>query len=405
MDKKIKTKIFFLSLAIFITGLIIGTIFDRSLIIEKSINFPLLSNQVLEKNFNQPLDSEIFWQTWNLAKTKFVDQPVSDKDLFYGALSGIIAALKDPHSIFLTPEFNQKFKEEMSGTFEGIGIEIGIKNNHLTVIAPLPETPAEKAGLRSGDVIDKIDNVSTANMSLEEAVRKIRGKKGTVVTLSIQREGWTERKEFKITRAKIEIKTVTWQIKPEQIVYLKISQFNDKTYNDFLATTKQILIKNPKAIILDLRNNPGGYLDSAVEIASFWLGDKLITYSKNNNDKIKEYRGGNQPVFSHLKTVILVNSGTASGAEIIAGAFQDYKKATLIGEKTFGKGSIQELIPLPDGSAVKITTAYWYTPNGRKINNEGINPDIEVKMTDEDYNQNKDPQLDKAMEMLSKELN
>ncbi len=401
MDKKTKIKILFLSFAILITGLLLGIFLDRSLLVEKFVD--LSQNPAWQKVFEQPLDANLFWQTWNLAKTKFVNQPVSDKDLFYGALTGIISALKDPHSIFLTPELNQKFRQEMTGTFEGIGIEIAIKNNRLTVVAPLSETPAEKAGLRAGDNIDQINNLPTSGMPLEEAVSLIRGKKGTVVTLTISRQGWTKPKEFKITRARIEIKTVTWQIKPNQIVYLKLSQFNDETYHHFLAVSKEIILKNPKAIILDLRNNPGGYLDSAIKIASFWLGDKIITTAKDNFEEVKEYRGGHDPRFDHLKTIALINHGTASGAEIMAGAFQDYKKSVLIGEKTFGKGSIQELIHLSDGSAIKITTAYWYTPNGKRIDHEGISPDIEIKMTDEDYEQNRDPQLDKAIEILSRD--
>ncbi len=400
MTKKTRLKILFLTLAVFISGLVAGIFLDRSFVIQKVAD--LSQNKIWRKIFERPLDANLFWQVWQLAKTRFVNQPVSDKDLYYGALSGMIEALKDQHSLFLTPEINQKFKEEMAGTFEGVGMEVGIKNNRITVIAPLPDTPADKAGLRAGDFIDKINNISTAGMSLEQAVSMIRGKKGTTIVLTVSRQGWSESKEFKITRARIEIKTVSWQIKPNYIVYLKISQFNDETYRHFLAATREILLKNPKAIILDLRNNPGGYLESAVEIASFWLGDKIVTTSKDGTREIKEYRGENISTFDHLKTVVLINHGTASGAEIIAGAFQDYKKAILIGEKTFGKGSIQELIPLPDGSAIKLTTAYWYTPNGKKINNEGITPDIEIKLTDEDYNQNRDPQLEKALEILNK---
>jgi carboxyl-terminal processing protease len=398
MNKKNKIRLVLLSIAIFLAGILLGVFLDRNLIIEKLAD--LSRDPTWQKIFKRPPDANLFWQTWYFAKTKFANQPVSDRDLFYGALKGMIDALKDPYSVFLTPEANQKFQEEMSSSFEGIGVEIGVKNNQLTVIAPLPGTPADLAGLRAGDVIEKIDSLPTVGLSTEQAANLIRGKRGTKVTLTISRKNWPKPKEFEITRAKIKIKTVTWQMKKPGIVYLKISQFNNETYREFLAASKEILLKNPRAIILDLRNNPGGYLDSAVEIASFWLGDKIITTSKDGSGQTKEYRGQNNPSLGYLETVVLINHGTASGAEIIAGAFQDYKKAILVGEKTFGKGSIQELIPLEDGSALKLTTAYWYTPSGKKINNEGIAPDVEIKLTEEDYNQDRDPQLDKALEIL-----
>jgi len=358
--------------------------------------FYLIGQKLEEKKLNP----DLFWQVWTTIKTRYVKQPVSDLDLFYGSLRGMVESLKDPYSVFLDPETAKNFESEISGTFEGIGIEISIKNNQLTVIAPLPDTPASRAGLLPGDKIYAIDGLSTAEMSVDYAAHLIRGKKGTKVKLTIFRKGWKETKDIEIIRDKIEIKTVQWKMKENNIVYLNISHFNANTYTDLKKAVKEILLQNPKKIILDLRNNPGGYLDVAVDSAGFWLPNSLITYAKDANGQIKSFTANGRGEFANLKTVVLINSGSASGAEILAGALQDYQKATLVGEKTFGKGSVQELIDLPGGSAIKITTAYWYTPNGRQINESGIEPDIKVEMTEEDYNQDRDPQLEKALELL-----
>lgn len=353
-----------------------------------------------QKLTNKGLNADLFWQVWNMSQTLYVKQPVADQDLFYGSLKGIVAALKDPYSVFFDPEMAQKFKAEMTGTFEGIGIEIGIKKNQLTVIAPLPDTPAFRAGLKAGDKILAIDKLDTSNMSVDYAATLIRGKKGTKVTLTIFRQGWSEPKDFEIIRDKIEIKTIQWEMKNKDIIYLKISHFNDNTSSDLSRAVRDILIRNPKKIILDLRNNPGGYLDVAVNAAGLWLPNRLITFSKDAQGQIESFESRGQGEFANLKTVILINGGSASGAEILAGALQDYGVATLVGEKTFGKGSVQKFVDLPGGSAIKITTAYWYTPKGRQINETGIEPDIKIELTNEDYNLDRDPQLDKALELL-----
>ena len=349
---------------------------------------------------NQKLDADLFQQVWNTAKNYYVKQPVSDQDLFYGSLRGIVSALKDPYSVFLDPDTASKFKQEIAGSFEGIGIEIGVKKNQLTVIAPLPGTPAAKAGLKAGDEIVAINHLDTAEMSVDYAASLIRGKGGTKVKLTIFRPGWTNTKDIEITRAKINIKTVSWEMKDSSIAYLKISHFNGDTLADFTKAVKEIIAKNPQKLILDLRDNPGGYLDVAVDCAGFWLPNQTVVISKDSQKQPTVFTAKGQGELANLKTIVLVNKGSASAAEILAGALQDYQKATLVGETTFGKGSVQELIDLAGGSAVKITTAYWYTPKGRQINDVGIAPDIKVELTDQDYEANKDPQLDKAMELL-----
>ncbi|MDD2646800.1 MAG: S41 family peptidase [Patescibacteria group bacterium] len=349
---------------------------------------------------NKGLDAGLFQQVWQIAKNNYVKQPVSDQDLFYGSLRGVVSALKDPYSVYLDPATATKFENEIAGSFEGIGIEIGIKKNQMTVIAPLPNTPAAKAGLKAGDKIIGINHLDTSDMSIDYASSLIRGKSGTKVILTIGRLGWPQAKDIEIVRAKIEVKTVEWEMRNTSTAYLKISHFNSDTVKDTANAVKGILAKNPKNLILDLRNNPGGYLESAVEIGGYWLPSQTIVTSKDAQGLVQTYKSQGRGELANLKTIVLVNGGTASAAEILAGALQDARRATLVGETTFGKGSVQELINLPGGSAIKVTTAYWYTPKNRQINETGIAPDIKVTLTDEDYNADKDPQLNKALELL-----
>jgi carboxyl-terminal processing protease len=349
---------------------------------------------------NKKLDVNLFEQVWQIAQTEYVKQPVNDKDLFYGSLRGIVSALKDPYSIFLDPTTATSFKQEINGSFEGIGIEIGIKNNQLTVVAPLPGTPADKAGLKAGDKIIGINRLDTTNMAVDYAATLIRGKGGTKVKLTIMRQGWTQPKDIEIVRAKIIIKTIEWEIKNNNVVYLKISHFDGTTGQDLAVAVKEIMTHNPQKMILDLRNNPGGYLDSAVDIAGYWLPNKTVVISKDAQKQAEVFKAGKHGQFADVKLIVLINGGSASAAEILAGALQDYQKGALVGETTFGKGSVQDLIDLPGGSSIKVTVAYWYTPKERQINDIGINPDIKVGLSSEDYNQNKDPQLDKALELL-----
>jgi len=348
------------------------------------------------------LDYDLFWQVWSILKERYVEQPVTDKNLFYGSLKGLVSGLDDPYSNFLDPETAKKFLDEMSGNFEGIGIEIGIKDNRLTVIAPLPDTPAFRAGMRTGDKIYAIDDKETSGMALDEAANLIRGKKGTKVKLLIWRAGDSTAQNLELTRDVISIKTVSWQLVGNNIALLKVSHFDQDTWNDFQNIAQVILKANPKGLILDLRNNPGGYLDTSVDIAGYWVGKDIVVTAKDAKGEVTEYRANGRGELKNLPIIVLVNGGSASASEILAGALQDYKLATLLGEKTFGKGSVQELENFADGSALKLTVAHWYTPLGRSINKEGITPDIKVELTEEDYKLNRDPQLQKAIEILEK---
>ncbi len=391
---KISPKIIILLVAVFIFGFVLGNVSGQN-----SFSFKTPFSQPTDVDFN----SGLFWHVWSALKTNYVKQPVDDQDLFYGSLKGLVTGIDDPYSVFLEPELAKKFLEDMSGSFEGVGMELGIKDDRLTVIAPLPDTPAFRAGLRAGDKIFTIDERDTSGMGVDEAVNLIRGPKGTPVGLTIWHQGDTKTEDIEIIRDVINIKTVSWELKGNKIAYLKVSHFSEDTWKDFQNIALVISRADPNGLILDLRNNPGGYLDTAVNMAGYWLGKEIVVISKDARGEEKKYQAQNGGDLKHIPTIILVNQGSASASEILAGALQDYKQATILGEKTFGKGSVQELENLSDGSALKLTVAYWYTPLGRSINEEGIVPDVEVKMIEDDYLYNRDPQLDRALLILGGE--
>ncbi len=349
------------------------------------------------------VDFNQFWKVWDQIKAKYVKQPVSDKDLLTGAMQGLVASLNDPYSLFLPPQEATDFTKDLAGELEGIGAEIGVKNSQLMIISPIPETPAEKAGLQPGDKILLINKESTVGMDAGTAVKKIRGKAGTQVVLNIMRDSWSAPRDITITRQKIVVPSVVFTMKPGNIAYIQVLQFNDTTMGKFGQAIDQAKKNKAVGIVLDLRNNPGGYLDTAIEMASEWIPDGGVIVSEkglsalnNTHESIGRHR------LVGIKTVVLINKGSASASEIVAGALQDNKAATLVGEKSFGKGSVQDYENFPDGSALKLTVAEWFTPNGKNINKEGILPDVEVK---EDFEKDKigqDKPLDKALELLKK---
>ncbi len=346
------------------------------------------------------VDFDLYWQVWDIIKNKFFYKDrIVDTKLFYGSLAGMVAALDDPYSVFLDPQITEQFTEELSGSFEGIGAEIAIKKDRLTVIAPLPGSPAERAGLKAGDKILAIDGVDTLGMSLDQAVNLIRGEKGTEVKLLIQRNS-DEPIEIAITRDKIEIISVRWNKILDNSAYIQVSYFNEDTGDDFRQAIREILSQRPQALVVDLRNNPGGFLDVAVDMLGFWIGDDVAVQEKFSDGRVIPYNSNNKPVLKDIPTYILVNNGSASAAEIVAGALQDYGLATIVGEKTFGKGSVQDFIELDDGSAIKITVAQWLTPKGKTIEEVGIEPDVFVELTREDFDEDRDPQLDKVKELI-----
>ncbi|MFA4830802.1 MAG: S41 family peptidase [Patescibacteria group bacterium] len=360
-----------------------------------------------EVNFDQ------FWDVWNKVKNKFVDKPVDEVKLFYGALSGMVNGLGDPYSVYLPPEPAGEFVKDLAGEFEGIGAEIGVRDNRLKVIAPLRESPAERAGLRPGDTIFAIDGKETASLSLEEAVLKIRGPKGTAVKLTVSHDGFESVEEIEVIRDTITVPTVYWEMKDDGIAYLRISYFNQDTWDRFDKAVREIIIKSPKGIILDMRSNPGGYLETSVDVASEWVQSGIIVSEASSDLDRRVYNSRGAHRFNGIRTVVLVDGGTASGSEIVAGALQDHGVAKVVGIKTYGKGSVQDFEILPDGSALKLTIARWYTPNNRQIDKEGIAPDVAVeemfivgKNDDgEDTGIITDAGLEKALEILNQITN
>ena len=325
---------------------------------------------------------KIFTEVLQAVKANYVEQP-STKDLIYAAIKGMIGSL-DPHSGFMPPDAYKEMQVDTSGEFGGLGIEIGVKDDTLTVIAPIDGTPADKAGIKAGDKIIKINGDPTRDMTLVDAVKKMRGPKGTSVTLSIYREGFKKLQDFTVVRDIIKVKSVKWNMldKADGIGYIKLSQFQEKSAAEMAGALKDLNKQGMRSLILDLRNNPGGLLNSAVDISSQFLPQgKLVVSIKGRSGPSTDYNTTNTyPHYDRLRMIVLVNEGSASASEIVSGALKDWNRAVIMGTQTFGKGSVQTVIPLSDGSALRLTTARYYTPKGISIQNTGITPDIEVKL-------------------------
>jgi carboxyl-terminal processing protease len=405
-ERKKTIKIIIISLVIIISffiGLVVGISNSSEMESNNTGTSGKVTNQgakppeYLSKNVN----FKLFWQVWDLIKDKYVEEDVNEVNMFYGAQMGLLASLEDPYSVFLVPEIAENFNEELKGKFEGIGAEIAIKKDRLTIVAPLPESPAEKAGLRAGDKVLAIDDLDTSGMSLARAVNLIRGDKGTEVVLTVMHKDGNQEK-IVVIRDKIQYASVKYKLlEDDTIGYIQVSYFNEDTEGLFNEAVNNMVNKNIDKIILDLRNNPGGFLSTAISMANNWIEDGVIVKEKSRDaTKNKSFSASGQAKFKDKKTVVLVNGGSASASEIVSGALQDYGLATIIGETTFGKGSVQDLTELSDGSSVKLTIAKWYTPNDRSINLEGIIPDVKIELSAEDYNNDLDPQLEKAIEIL-----
>lgn len=354
-------------------------------------------------NGEETFDANMYFEVWDTLKRDYVDKnKIKDKDLFYGSLKGLAQAVNDPYTVFMDPKTSQEFTDDLAGTFEGIGAEVGMRNEIITIIAPLEGMPAQKAGILAGDKVYAIDGQPTMGMTVDEAVKKIRGPKDTQVTLTILRGAGESAQEIKITRGVIVVKSLKTEMRSDGIYVIKINSFNDDTLTLFNKAVDDIVSKKPKGLILDLRNNPGGYLETSVILASEWIEAGPVVAEQFGENRRNEYPASGLARLKDIPTVVLINGGSASASEIVAGALRDYKKATLVGEQTFGKGSVQTLRNLSDGSSIKITIAKWLTPAGDFINEKGIAPDVEIDLTIDDINKNLDPQLDKAVEILKK---
>ena len=345
------------------------------------------------------LDFSSLNDLYAMLKANF-DGTIDESKVLDAAKAGLVSVAGDPYTVYLDPTSAKALNDDLNGQLSGIGAEVGIKNNYLTVVAPIDGTPAAKAGLRSGDIIAKIDGTSTAGLTTDQAVSKIRGKADTVVTLSIVR-GTDQPVDYKITRATITVPTVTYSVKNGNIGYIKISQFGSDTSDLIDKAATSVKSQGATKIILDLRDNPGGFLDAGVAVASEFLPNGKTIVSERTGGKTtatQDVTSSGQLV--GLPTVVLVNGGSASASEIVSGALHDNKAAQLVGTTTFGKGSVQEIKSLPGGAALKVTVAHWFTPAGINIGKKGITPDVTVPLSDSDYNNNLDPQLDKALDLL-----
>ena len=321
---------------------------------------------------------KVYTEALTLVRENYVDN-VEQQDLVYSSIKGMLNAL-DPHSAFMTPDMYKEMQVDTKGEFGGLGIQIGIKEGMLTVIAPIEDTPAYRAGIKAGDKIIKINDEFTKDMGLQDAVSKMRGAPSTSVKITILREGWKETKDFTIIREIIKIKSVKSKILEEGIGYIKITQFQEKTASDLSDAIDNFKQKNIYSLILDLRNNPGGLLNTAVDITGQFIPTgKLVVFIKDKKGQRIEYKSTDSNPNVDLPMVVIVNQGSASASEIVAGALKDWNRAVIIGTKTFGKGSVQSVIPLSDGSALRLTTALYYTPKGTSIQATGIIPDIIVK--------------------------
>lgn len=351
----------------------------------------------VDSKWAQNVDFDLYWEVWEKLKTQHPNKDqITDKQMFYGSLKGLVASFDDPYSEFMDPKENKEFEDDMSGVFDGIGAEIGLRDGILTIISPIEGTPASRAGLLPGDKILEINGENTKDFSVDQAVSKIRGPKGTEVVLSIYNSSIDEIREVKIIRDKIFIKSVKYEKLENDIFLIKISAFNDDTSSLFSEAVKQFISSGSKKLIIDLRSNPGGYLETAVNLLGEWINGEVAVIEKFADDKQLDYPAKGLNRLSSYNTVVLINGGSASASEIMAGALKDYGKATIIGETSYGKGSVQMLRSLSDGSALKVTVAKWLTPKGQDISKEGIKPDVEVELTYDDYMAVKDPQMDAA---------
>lgn len=371
----------------------------------------------LENLVNQDLgkpndvDFSLFWQVWATLRDRYVDQgKLNARAMVYGAIQGMVGAVGDPYTTFFEPVESKKFEEDIAGAFSGVGMEIGKRDGALVVISPLKDSPAMKAGLKAGDRILRINEESTEGISVEEAVKQIRGPKGTKVTLTINSGADSETHEVTIVRDVIKVAAVTWKMLDGDIAYVELTNFSQNLDSEFEKIVKEITESKAKKIIVDLRNNPGGLLDSSVTTAGWFLSrNSLVTIQEFGDKTRREYRTDGNAALREYPTAFIINGGSASASEILAGAVHDNRGITLVGEKSFGKGSVQELEKFSDGSSLKVTIAKWLTPNGISISETGIEADVKVAIDEEAFKKGdiiigepgKDPQLDRAIKIVN----
>lgn len=345
-------------------------------------------------------DFSTFWEAWQVINDRYLkNDKVGAGEKMYGATRGLVASLGDPYTEFFSPEESHKFEEDVQGNFGGIGAELGIRKERLVVIAPLKNTPAMRAGLVAGDYIVSVNSSSTDGVAIDKAVSWIRGERGTKVKLLIFRESWDKPKEIEITRDNIEVPTLDWEMRGET-AYIQLYSFNANATSLFYDAVMGASKKGARAIVLDLRNDPGGYLQVAVDLAGWFLPKgTLVVSEEGRTGSIEKLHAQGNEALVNMPIVLLLNQGSASASEILAGALRDQRKIKLVGEKSFGKGTVQEMMNLHDGSSMKVTIAHWVLPSGKILEDGGLVPDVEVKLTDQDIENKKDSQLEKALEL------
>lgn len=368
------------------------------------------------------VDFSLFWAVWQKLEESYYDKAGLDpKKLVNGAINGMVQSLGDPYTMYLPPKDNSDFKEGLAGRFEGIGAQLGMKGNQIIVIAPLDGSPAEKAGIKPGDAIIKVEGKPTAGWTLNQAVEKIRGPKGTNVTLTIVKKADNKTTDVTIVRDTIHVKSLTGWVKPireiesikgikstkgeenKKVMYLRLSQFGDETNKEWLAVVNDLYAKwgqdkDLAGVVVDLRNNPGGYLNDATFIASEFIKEGVVVYQEKGNGERLSFNVSRRGILLDIPVVVLINKGSASASEIVAGALRDYKRAKLVGETSFGKGTIQEAEELGGGAGLHVTVAKWLTPNGTWVNGKGLTPDVAVALDSKDPSH--DAQLEKGVEVL-----
>lgn len=407
---KISQVLFILAASVFLLGISYKAGEYNAFKLRRDKVAPNFTNNLKQSASDSQIDFDLFWQTWSELENRFVDKKKLDNgEMYYGAIKGMVSSLEDPYTFFLTPEENQQSKDDLGGKFEGIGAELGMEAEQIIIVAPLKNSPAQAAGLRAGDIILEVDGAKTINWTLQKAVSKIRGKRGTEVVLGIYRPETEEELDIKIIRDTIKVDSVELEYEDE-VAILRLNRFGDNTNDQWDKAVSEISGKYQdgeiKAMVLDLRDNPGGYLAGSIYIAGEFLprGSEVVTQqSTDGNDEV--YKVDRDGKLLEIPLATLINKGSASASEIVSGALQHYKRTKIIGEQSFGKGSVQEAIDLEDGAGLHVTVAKWILPNGKWINSTGIKPDITVKNEipqGSTLTRELDAQLDRAIQEVVK---
>lgn len=393
----------FFALVLFGIGMVAGLYMPESL--TSSLQLPGLKNTPTLSAEGEPVTREElfepFWQAWDLVHRDFVDQPLDDQKLMQGAIRGMMEALGDPHSSYMNPDEYQQMSDPLEGEYEGIGAIVDIKGDYVTFISFFPGSPAEIAKLQPGDMVIAIDGKDMTGIDGNLVLRQIRGPAGTEVSLTLRRKDVAEPVIVKVRREKIVMNSLDSKILDGNIAYIQLYTFGDKTNEELKTAIKNLMKEEPTGLILDLRNNGGGFLNTAIDVASQFMDTKIVMLEEYGSGEIKTFNTRGRGLASDIPMIVLINGGSASASEIVAGALQDTDRARLVGEKSYGKGSVQNWIPLNnDQGAVRITIARWLTPDKRQINGKGLDPDITVTFSDADIEAKRDVQLEKAIELL-----